>query len=324
MSEEDEGVRKGDVQAALEELGRRAELKFLAEDPVEGSGAPVALLPKGFEVRSLKPILDEYLPRPERRRGTVVLTELGSLAEYVNLYKADETLVYIDDRDLTAPRISVVFDEHESTTRAQLQSAEALQADDDGPSTVKARPGWREHRAGYAFPLTPEWRDWVEVSKKELPQAAFAAFLEDHVTDVVSPSDPGEPAKKMAEELGITLAGPAKLLELSRGLAINVDQKVMQAQNLSTGEGSLTFEEVHKDTGGAPLKVPGAFAIAVPVFRGGDLYRIPVRLKYRVSGGRVLWSLQPYRMDQVFENAIEGAAQYLREKTAVTVLRGAP
>jgi Uncharacterized conserved protein (DUF2303) len=145
------------------------------------------------------------------------------------------------------------------------------------------------------------------------------------VTDVVSPTDPGEPAKKMAEELGITLAGPAKLLELSRGLAINVDQKVVNAQNLSTGEGKLLFEEVHKDAGGAPISVPGAFAIAVSVFRGGDtLYRIPVRLKYRLQQGRLVWNLTPYRMDQVFENAIEGAAQYLRTKTAVTVLRGAP
>lgn len=310
MEEEEEQIRKGDVQAALDAIDHRAKVEYLVEGKAgEGDGAPVAFVPQGFRTESLKRYLDEYLPRPERRTGTVVLTELSSLAEYINLYKAPETLVYIDDRNITEPRIAVVFDEHEPLMPVK---------------PPKPQPGWREHRAGYAFPLTPEWRAWVDVSKRPLTQAEFAAFLEDHVTDVVSPTDPGEPARKMAEDLGITLAGPAKLLELSRGLSINVDQKVVQAQNLSSGEGKLVFEETHKDAGGAPISVPGAFAIAVPVFRGGDLYRIPVRLKYRLTGGRLQWNLTPYRMDQVFENAIEGAAQDLRKKTAVTVLRGAP
>ncbi len=311
--------RKGDVQAALDELGRRSEVKFLGRNE-DGPVAPLALVAPNFRVESLKSILDEYLPRPERRRGAVVLTELSSLAEYVNLYKAGETLIYIDDRDQQKPRITVVFDEHEPLGPVVFAAPDGTDAaDPEGP-----RPGWREHRAAYSFPLTPEWQAWVDASKTALSQRDFAEFLEDHVTDVVNPADPGEPAKKMAEELGLTLAGQSKLLALSRGLAVNVEQKVISEQNLTSGEGRLVFEERHNDTNGAPISVPGAFAIAVPVFRGGDLYRIPVRLKYRISGGKLVWAIAPHRMDQVFENAIEGAAKYLREKTAVTVLRGAP
>jgi Uncharacterized conserved protein (DUF2303) len=159
----EEEIRKGDVQAALDELGRRGQVEYLT-DGSGGASVPVALLPSGVTAKSLKSILDEYLPRPERRRGTVVITELTSLAEYINLYKAAETLVYIDDRDLTAPRISVVFDEHEPLTRLVVGD----QA--DGPQAGPPAPGWREHRASYLFPLTPEWQAWVEVSKKALTQ----------------------------------------------------------------------------------------------------------------------------------------------------------
>lgn len=280
-----EPVQKGNVQAALEELGRRSEVRFLTRGDDGEPIGPVALVAPNFRVESLKPLLDEYLTHPERRRTRVVLTELSSLAEYINLYKAPETLVYIDDRDQLKPSITVVFDEHEPLTRTKLERAAARVAGDDLEDDTEARPGWREHRAGYQFPLTPEWQAWVDVSKKAQSQGEFAAFLEDHVTDVVNPADPGEPAKKMAEELGLTLAGQGKLLALSRGLAVNVDQKVLSEQNLTSGEGKLVFEERHNDTNGAPLSVPGAFAIAVPVFRGGAHYRIPVRLKYRVPPG---------------------------------------
>jgi len=198
----EDDLRKGDVQAALDELGRRAHVEYLGQD----AGTPVALVPEDFRVQSLKPLLDEYLPRPERRKGTVVLTELGSLAEYVNLYKAGETLVYVDDRNTLEPTITVVFDEHEPVSLAK--SAEAKEA--------SPLPGWREHRARYLFPLTNEWKAWVDVSERWLSQAELAAFLEDHVVDVVNPADPGESARKMAEDLGLTLAGANRLLELSR------------------------------------------------------------------------------------------------------------
>lgn len=335
--------RKGDVQAALEEIGRRAQIDFLipardAGDVGDAPSAPVAVLPHGYDLKSLKHVLDEYLPAPERMRGRAQFTEIQSLAEYVNRYKRPETIIYIDDRNKLQPVIEVVFDDHQPEAQ-HLRGPNYVfteTAEPDGTITSgglqrlpqaapeSALPGWRDFRAEYPFPLTPEWKAWVDVSTKWLDQAQLATFLEDHVLEVVDPSDPGEAATRMATELGLKLASGSKLLELSRGLAINVDQKVIQTLNLTTGEGQVSFEETHKDAAGAKLTIPGAFAIAVPVFRGGDFYRIAVRLKYRTQGGRLAWSLVPHRLDQVFENAIEGAAKQLRDKTAVLVLRGCP
>lgn len=97
----------------------------------------------------------------------------------------------------------------------------------------------------------------------------------------------------------------ARLLELSRGLSVRVDSKVTQHINPSTGEAQLAYEETHGAKDGGVLKVPDGFVIAIPVFRGGPLYPMVCRLRYRVqrSEGRVTWAIALHRADKVFEHA---------------------
>lgn len=313
---DDEPHLKGDVQAAIQALERR-EHKLVEVDH-GGLKVPLAVLPQGVKVETLKPLIDQWRACPERMKGRVQLNELESLAAYVNRHKRDESIIFVDDSDLTAPSIEVIFDAHEP------ESVRLRPPETEGESPPEPCAGWQDFRATYAFPMTPAWKAWFQVTEKWMSQAAFAGFLEERIDEVLDPSDPGEPAKAMAEKLGFTLAGAGKLLEVSRGLQLRINQNVVSAQNLSTGEVQVVFEEKHEDTKGGALKVPGGFAIAVPVFRGGALYRIPVRLRYRTESGRVLWQLLPHRLDQVFENAIEGAAEDLRQKTALPVLRGKP
>lgn len=295
-----------EAQAIINELRARVQVEdFEGERPT-----PIAFVPKGVDAISLKPLLDTYLDWPERRANTVELLELQSLADYVNRFKTEESIVYLDDSDKLHPEAVVVFDEHARTTPPGADGTEDTQ------------PAWRQFRAVYKFPLTPEWQAWTDISKGGTSQGELARFLEDHVMDVCDPSDPGESAKRLAEQLGLTLASPQKLLSLSRSLAINADVKVANAINLTSGEQQIRYEETHNDETGKPINVPGGFAIAVPVFRGGLLYRIAVRLQYRLREGKVTWFIKPHRMDLVYEDAIEGAAKQLREKTALPVLRG--
>ena len=300
-------IRKGDAQAIIEELRERVQIEN--SDNWDG---PVAFVPKGIEAISLKPLLDSYRDWPERRDNVVELLELQSLADYVNRFKTKDTIVYLDDSDKLRPEAVVVFDEH---TQTQVLSPENEASEDTSAA-------WRKFRAVYKFPLTPEWKAWTDISKGGTSQAELAVFLEDHIMDVCDPNDPGESAKRLAAQLGLTLASPQKLLSLSRSLAINVDVQVANAINLTSGEQQIRYEETHNDETGKPVNVPGAFAIAVPVFRGGDLYRIAVRLQYRIRDKKVTWFLKPHRMDLVYEDAIEGAAKQLRDKTALPVLRG--
>lgn len=307
---------RGDVQAAIEAVtGLQTKVEQLDAVARFGKVSFVAM-PSGVKLQSLKPLFDEWLMVPERMKGTTTLFELESLAAYINRHKRDESVVFIDDSDPLKPSITVVFDAHEPES-VRLQAAEG--ADGQEPS-----PGWQEFRAAYSFPMTPEWEAWHGTADKWLSQTAFAEFLEQRIDEVLDPSEAGEAATKMAERLGFALGTPTKLLEVSRGLQLRVNQNVVNAQNLSTGEIQVLFEEKHEAAGGGPPKVPGGFAIIVPVFRGGALYRIPVRVRYRTESGRIMWQLLPHRLDRVFANAIEGAAEDLRAKTAVPVLRGKP
>ena len=207
--------------------------------------------------------------------------------------------------DPRAPRLIAVLDYHEQT--------------------AAGAPRFGAHRTEYAFPLSDEWKAWSSIVGKELSQAAFAEWLEERIADVMNPEGLGVGTLELAQALGIQLAGPTALLALSRGLSVRVDQKVTQAVNLSTGEASIGFEETHRDKdGGGPLKVPGGFAIALPVFRNGETFSVVARLRYRVREGAVLWRIVLHRADAVFDVAFREACAKAETETGVPLFYGQP
>ena len=65
------------------------------------------------------------------------------------------------------------------------------------------------------------------------------------------------------------VATPAQLIQLSRGLQVNVSSVVKNIVNLASGEASIAFDEQHTDGDGQPLKVPGIFMLSIaPFFMG--------------------------------------------------------
>jgi hypothetical protein len=76
--------------------------------------------------------------------------------------------------------------------------------------------------------------------------------------------------------LGYAYAGQDEMLLLSRGIEINESAKAKAATNLQTGERTLEYVTEHKDGNGGKISVPGLFLIAIPVFKDGVVYRLPV------------------------------------------------
>jgi hypothetical protein len=268
------------------------------------------------EIRSVKKLLDEYADRPDRRTGTANVTTLVSMIELVNRHKDANSVLFADDGRksddedaLPAPSITAVIDYHEAPE----------------PEDEPELPRFCQHRVKYAFPLSDEWRAWNEQSGHSMSQTDFARFMEDHLLDVVSPEAAGETAKLMAQSLGVTYATHAKLLDLSRGLEVSVDHKIGQIVNLQTGEAKVTFTEEHKDVSGAPITIPGAFIVGIPVFRGAtDRYQIPARLRYRKSGASLVWWFDLYRADSAFEFAFRDACESIRSGTSLPLYYGTP
>lgn len=276
-----------------------------ADLPEEVRGQLLAL-PMSMRVHDLQEHLDKRLTAPRRTKGTARHTTLASFIDAVNRFKVEcedqrfSSAVFAVD-DMNAPKLLCVVDYH-----------------------GHGRPQFGEHVIEYAFPLSDEWRAWDAAFKKPMSQSDFAAFLEDRITDVIEVGAVGERGLKMAEGLGLSLAGSASVLGLSRGISIKAETRVSSLTNLSTGEGKILFEEKHGDEAGGAVKVPGGFVIGVPVVRGGPLFQVFVRIRYRLSGGVITWSFTPHRLDAVFRAAFEEACGEVSEKTGIPLFHGTP
>lgn len=263
--------------------------------------ASVLLVPNGMKAQSIKPFLDEYLPAPERAKGTATMHTADALVAHINRAKDGDSAVFVDALS-SPPRILAVYDYH--------------RADHS--------PRFGDHRALYQFPLSEEWNAWIGRAGKEMNQGTFAAFLEERLVDVLDPRETGAKAARVAEVTGRAYASASDLLTLSQGLEITVKRGVKNAVRLSSGEAQITFSEQHTDAAGEKVKIPGAFLIGIPVFRDGLVYQIPVRLNYRVGEGAITWSVQIHDPQRYVDDAVRAVAAHVAESTGLPVFAGMP
>lgn len=313
------GVRtENDVLAdlAVKAAGKASMLK-LEDGQVE---IGVAVLPQGIRIESVKKYMDEYRLAPERKKGTAHLGDLASFIAMVNRFKDENSTIFA--RPAPTPSLLAVFNYNEATDVVRIDPEKEP---GDQVTHIEGKPRFGDHRADYIFPLSEEWKTWNAQDGEPLTQEAFAAFIEDHIGDV---ADSGAASNELSafffEKLGVTFASPARLIELSRGLSVRVGQKVRNAQNLATGEAQVQFIEEHNDESGGPLKVPGAFLLAIPVFQFGPLYQVAARLRYRVSGGNIVWFFELHRADRIFDHAFKEACETAKKDTSLPLFIGAP
>lgn len=292
------------------------EVGALLDGIAKAKGAEVVLVSDGIEllatapgttVQSIKKLVDEYRDTPARRAGTSKHVTLDSFIRISKRFKAENSAAFASAEG--SPSITTIFDYHP-------EGAEAPEDDD------KAR--FLGHRAVYSCPLSDEWKAWTGQAGKPLPQDKFAEFVEARILDVGVADEPGSLAAEMIAKIGVTLAGASQLMELSRGLALSVGHNIKSAKNLSNGETQVIFEETHTDKTGAPLQIPGAFVLAIPVFQLGDIWQVPVRLRYRVTNGQIMWSFDLYRADRILEKAFDEACDRVAAETDLPVFRGTP
>jgi uncharacterized protein YfdQ (DUF2303 family) len=287
----------------------RAALRFAEVDTFGLITNPAAtpqvmVVPAGRTVLSLKKFVDEYRTAPERKAGTSDLTTIDSFVAQVNRSKDEHTVIFADVADRKSPKLIAVFDYNEA-----------------GP---KGAARFGKHRAVYRYPVSDQWKAWTQAPLEGMTQVDFAEFLETRIMDVLDPASTGKTLTGFCAQLGITLASPQRLMELSRGLALHAEHQLLQNVNIGSGEMQLAFSENHKDASGAPIKIPGGFAIAIPVFLNGPPYQLPVRLRYRAKDGQVRWTLQPQRVDEVWDDAVNESVAAVTTKTDLVTLFGTP
>lgn len=271
---------------------------YVAPNGQGGWGAPV----------TAKALLEPYRTHPERRKGTARFTELSSFCEHTNRFKDEGSVVFAEVT--AAPKLLAVLDYH--------------------PQGSTSKPRFGVHRSLYEFPMSREWTAWTHAEGKALTQDQFALFLEDRLVDVVDPTN-GDVSQASVvtlfrQALGVKFAEPGELLALSRGLTVHATHKATQTFDPQSGTGTLHFHEEHnpQDQRGQSVKVPGAFIITIPVFRGGDPFIVPVRLRYRLNGAQFTWTYDLFARDRVLDKSIRDACDKVAEVTGLPVLMGAP
>lgn len=290
------------VQVA-EELRRVTPIDV--RDQRDGTVLPAFLTGDGIgSIDSAK--FDPYRKAPLRRKGTAAHTQLDSFIAHVNRFKAGNSVAFAVD-DMARPSLTAIFDYHPA-----------------GEDNADARFG--QHRASYAFPLSDEWQSWMKNDKQVLSMIDFAAFLEDHIVDVVADAKPSSPAAQdFIAKTGGNIAGPSKLIEIARGLQVNEASALRETRNLSSGEAEVVFTSEHRDAAGNKLVLPNLFMICIPVFaRAADYWQILARFRYRKSGGCIVFWYELWRIDLVFEQAFEQACATVIEQTQLPLFIGTP
>ena len=301
----------------VERLTRDGQQKvqFVVQTQPAQDNAALAVVPEGVEVISVRKLLDEFLERPRRKEGTAVLQTVESFIDHVQRHKDEHTAIFAD-RTSGNPKLVAVLDYHEKDTVAPPEGP-----DDKAKRTV-GRPRFGRHQSKYAFPFSDEWVAWTGQNGKEMGQGDFAELLENRCVDVLDPSRAQDPVKEYVATIGCHFASPSKLMELSRGLTVRVGMKLQNQVSLASGEANLSFATEHTDDKGAPLKVPGAFLVGIPVFRGGDRYQLVARLRYRIRDGVLKWAYELARSQAVYDAAFDDALQLVKEKTKLDVFVG--
>lgn len=271
-------------------------IEFAHPDAPEGAGpsVPVVLVTDRdgdiatTSVQLAREVLEELdrrMPGPRRRTGRVALQDVHSFCDYLARY-ADpvQAVVYANVQAMT---FEAVLNEHPRG--------------DDEDST-----GWRDFRAGYACPRSPEWQAWTAKDGSGMKQDEFADFLEARLEDMTATDG---------------LPKPIEVLAVARQLHIKTKGTFQREINPTNGD-SILVHKTETETGST--QIPRAFAIAVPVFEGGERYQVEARVRFAIGERGPVFSYTLHRRAEIERDAFSGVRAAIGGATGLPILSGTP
>lgn len=158
-----------------------------------------------------------------------------------------------------------------------------------------AGPGWGDHRVVYVCPHSREWAAWTgrDGLGRMTNQLGFAQFIEANLADIVS-TEPGEPSG-------------TDMLTVATQFRAQKKVNFASGQRLDNGTVQFTYEEEVQGSAGAKgqIRVPESFFIGIPVYEGGDRYKLEARLRYKVAEGGLTMGFELVRPHLTEEKAFE-------------------
>ena len=229
-------------------------------------------------------------PAPRRRMGTAMHQELESFVEHVKRFASTSSVIWAN---VETVMLTAVFDYHPPR----------VQGDDKSPAA------WCQHRAVYVCPKAPAWLRWMAANDRWMTQEVFAAFIEDLLDDLTSGKD------------GDAYPAPIAVLEMARGLQLHTKGRFSRKLDPRSGDYSIICQQ---ETESSSTEIPRAFLVALPVFVGGELYRIEARVRCRIQDGVPQLSYVLHRAVEVERDAFGDVRAKAAEGTGLPVFAGTP
>ena len=166
-------------------------------------------------------------------------------------------------------------------------------------------PSWCAHTATFHPHRSVEFTTWMENNRKQMTQVEFARFLEDNLPDIVEPAS--------ADLLAVALTFEAKKsVEFSSGVRLN------------NGQIQFAYDEVVRGTAQkGTIEIPEQFVLGIAIHVNGPAYRIPVRLRWRLQEGKVVFWYEIVRPHRFIEDALKEMRERVEKETAIPILAGA-
>jgi uncharacterized protein YfdQ (DUF2303 family) len=174
----------------------------------------------------------------------------------------------------------------------------------DYHGTGEMRPEFCDHKAHFTLKQSVQWQTWFGKNTVSFTQVEFAEFIEDNMTDIASPA-------------------PAFMLEVARDLNAKTDVNFASSVSLKNGQTQLRYEETIKGSVGVGnLDVPERFSISIPVFYGEDKITISIRLRFRISQGKLTFHYKMNGPTEILNDSFDKAAGSIGETLQYDILRG--
>ncbi len=182
-----------------------------------------------------------------------------------------------------------------------------IYAKESDTSFLAGPPGWGDYTSRYGCPLSDEWKRWHGKSqhdadpKKMTPHGDFVQFIEDNLLDIKVPAN-------------------GAMLATVRAFEAKKDVKFASAVRLDNGDIGFNYVENTEQVSSSPagkLTLPEQFTIAIPIFKGGAVYELDAKLRYRITGGGLGLYFDLVRPHKSLEHAFATVSKQIESGTNV-------
>lgn len=250
------------MEANMEAVIAAARLSDGAKLLVDSGAVQHWLIPNASGGQTLKLNVETGHDQPFRKRGTVQVFDASSFNAILDANHSEGIAIYVN-RDANKPAVVAILN-------------------GNGP----IGPGWGDYRAEIVFRFTPQWLKWQAIDGRMLPQAEFAEFIEDNLSDIVSPAG-------------------AEMLEIAQYLSATRSVDFKSALRLSSGQIQFqNLENLEAKVGASETKVPEMMALGIaPVF-GLPPFRVEARFRYRINSGKLTLGIKLQRVEATMEAVV--------------------